>query len=73
MDINPEDETSNTSQYKDACLKYVDNEYCAKHEPVPVNKWQSLLSSNPIPSATAVGSTESSFYPYAVTAMLKNA
>jgi len=31
MDINPEDETSYTTQYQEACLKYVENEYCAKH------------------------------------------
>jgi len=31
MDINPEDETSYTTQYQVACLKYVENEYCAKH------------------------------------------
>jgi hypothetical protein len=31
MDINPEDETSYTTQYQNAFLKYVENEYCAKH------------------------------------------
>jgi len=31
MDINPEDETSYTTQYKEAFLKYMKNEYCAKH------------------------------------------
>jgi len=31
MDINPEDETSYTTQYQEAFLKYVENEYCAKH------------------------------------------
>ena len=30
-DINPEDETSYTNQYQEAFLKYVENEYCAKH------------------------------------------
>ena len=30
MDINPEDETSYTTQYQEAFLKYVENEYCAK-------------------------------------------
>ena len=28
LDINPEDETFYTTQYQQACLKYVDNEYC---------------------------------------------
>jgi len=31
MDINPEDETSYTIQYQEAFLKYIENEYCAKH------------------------------------------
>jgi len=31
MDINPEDETSYITQYQEAFLKYVGNEYCAKH------------------------------------------
>jgi hypothetical protein len=31
MDINPEDETSYTTQYQEAFLKYMENEYCAKH------------------------------------------
>jgi len=31
MDINPEDVTSYTTQYQEAFLKYVENEYCAKH------------------------------------------
>jgi len=32
MDINLEDETSYTTQYQEAFLKYVENEYCAKHQ-----------------------------------------
>jgi hypothetical protein len=31
MDINPEDETSYTTQYQEAFLKYVENIYFAKH------------------------------------------
>jgi DNA-directed RNA polymerase delta subunit len=31
MDINLEDETSNTIQYQEAFLKNVGNEYCTKH------------------------------------------
>jgi len=64
MDINPEAETSYTTYYQDAFLKYVENEYCAKHRRVPVNKPQSLLSSNHISSATATHSYQSSFDPY---------
>jgi hypothetical protein len=42
MDINPEDKTSYTTQYQEAFLKYVENEYCAKHRRVPVSKLQKL-------------------------------
>jgi hypothetical protein len=56
MDINPEEEISDTTQYQEAFLKYVENEYFAKHQRVPVNKFQTLPSSNPISSATASGS-----------------
>ena len=31
MDINPEDETSYTTQYQEVILKHVENEYSAKH------------------------------------------
>jgi len=62
--MNPEVETSYTMQYPEAFLKYVDNEYCAKHRHVPVNKLETLPSSNLVPSATASGSYQSSFDPY---------
>ena len=45
-------------------LKYLENEYCLKHQCVPVNKLQSLLTSNSISSAPASGSSQSSFDPY---------
>jgi len=64
MDINPEDETSYTTQYQEAILKYVENEYCAKHQCVPVNKHESLPRSNLIPSSTASGCYQSCFDPY---------
>jgi len=64
MDINPEDETSYTTQYQEAFLKYVENEYCAKHRRMPVNKHVSLLRSNLIPSGTVLASCQSSFDPY---------
>jgi hypothetical protein len=53
MDINPEDETFYTTQYQEAFLKYVENEYCAKHRRVPVNKLETIPNSNLVPSATA--------------------
>jgi len=64
MDINSEDETSYTTQYQEAFLKYVENEYCAKHRRVPVNKLKTVPNSSLIPSATASGSCQSSFDPY---------
>jgi len=66
MDINPEDETSDTRQYHEAFLKYLEHEYCAKHRSAPVNKLETVPSSNLIPSATASGSYQSSFDPYDV-------
>jgi len=64
MDIDPEDETSYTTQYQEAFLKYVENEYCAKHRRVPVNKLETVRSSNLVCSATASGSYQSSFDAY---------
>jgi len=64
MDINPEDETSYTTQYQRAFLKYVENEYCAKIRYVLVKTLESLPSSNPIPSATASAFCQSFFDPY---------
>jgi hypothetical protein len=64
MDINPEDETSYSTQYQESFLKYVENEYCAKHRRRPVNKLEIVLSCILVPSATASGSYQSSFDPY---------
>jgi len=64
MDINPVDETSYTTQYQEAFLKYMENEYCAKHRRMPVNKPKTVPTSNLVPSATASGSYQSSFDPY---------
>jgi len=64
MDITPEDEISYTIQYQEAFLKYLENQYCAKHRRVPINKLQSLPSSNHIFSATASRCCQSSFDPY---------
>jgi hypothetical protein len=61
MDINPEDETSYTTQCQETCLEYVENEYCTKHHRVPVNKLETVSTSNLVPSAMASGSCQSSF------------
>jgi len=58
MDINPEDETSNTTPYKEAFLKYVENEYCAKHRRVPVNKPENVPSSSLVPSSMVSASRQ---------------
>jgi len=50
-DINPEDETSDPTQYKAAILKYVENEHCAEQWRVQVIKPESILSKNFFPSA----------------------
>jgi len=64
IDINPEDETFYTTQYQEAFPRYVENEYCAKHRRVPVNKLETVPSSNLLPSARSSGSYQSSFDPY---------
>jgi len=61
IDINPEDEISYTTQYQEAFLKYVENEYCAKHRREPVNTFETVHNSYFVPSATASGSYQSSF------------
>ena len=64
MDINPEDESSYTTQYEEAFLKYVENEYSANHRCLPVMKTDSLLSTKLFPSTTASGFDDFSHDPY---------
>jgi len=64
LDISPADETFYTTQSQEAFLKYMENEYCAKHGCVPVNKLESIPNSNLVPSANALWSCQSSFDPY---------
>jgi hypothetical protein len=64
MDINPENETSYTTQYQKAFLKFVENEYYAKHRQVMVIKPERIPSSKFVPSAMASGSRQSSFDSY---------
>jgi hypothetical protein len=56
MDNNLDDETFYITQYQEVVLKFVENEYCAKHRRVPVNKLETVPTSNLVPSATASGS-----------------
>jgi len=63
MDINPEEEISCTTQYQEAFLKYVENEYCAKCRRFSVTKHEQLPKNDFIPSAMASQSGQSSFDP----------
>jgi hypothetical protein len=64
MDINPQDETSYATKYQEAFLKYVQNESCATHRHVPVNKLETVTNCNVVHSAMASASYQSSFDPY---------
>jgi len=64
MDINPEDETSYTTQYQEAFLKYVENKYCAKHRRLPVTKSDNIPNNNLSIFAIASRSGQSSYDPY---------
>jgi hypothetical protein len=64
MDIHSEDETSYTTQYQEAFLKYLENEYCAKQQGVLVDELDMVPCSNLGTSATASGSIQLFFDPY---------
>jgi len=64
MDINPEDDTSYTTQYQQAFLKYVENKYNAKHWRLPVTKLETIQNNNLGSSAMASRSGQSSYDPY---------
>jgi hypothetical protein len=64
MDINPEDEMTYITHYQEACLKYVENEYCAKHRRMSVTKPEYNQQSYIILSANAAVFGQSSFDPY---------
>ena len=55
------DETSHTTQYQEVCLKYAENEYCAKHRCLDVIKPKSVPSNNLFSSAMVWKSAESSY------------
>jgi hypothetical protein len=64
MDINPEDETSDTTQYQEAFLKYVENEYCAKHRRMLLIKSHNTLNNNLSSFEMASRSGQCSYDPY---------
>jgi len=61
MDINTKDETSYTTQYWEAFLRYVENEYCAKHRRLPILEPKIITSNNLFSSARASRSGQSSY------------
>jgi len=56
--------TSYTTQYQVALLKYVENEYVAKHRRLSIIKPKRIPSNNLFPSTMASRSGQSSFDPY---------
>jgi len=64
MDINSEDETSYTTQYQEAFLKYVENEYWAKHRRLPVIVSDNTLNNNLSSFEMDSRSGQSSYAPY---------
>jgi hypothetical protein len=64
MDINAEDKTCYTTQYQEAFMKYVENEYCAKHRGLPVIKSDNRLNNNLRSFEIASRSGQSSYDPY---------
>jgi hypothetical protein len=64
MDINPEDETSYTTQYQEAFLKYVENQYCAKHRCLMVIMSENTMNNNLSSFTMASGSDQSTYDPY---------
>jgi len=64
MDITPDDVTSYTTQYLEALLKYVENEYCTKHRRLPVIKSDNTLNSNLTSLEMASRSGQSFHDPY---------
>jgi len=57
--INPDDETLNTMQYQSALLKFLENQSCAKHWVLSVNKPERVTTKNPFSSTMASWSSQS--------------
>jgi len=63
IDINPEDQTSYTTQSQEAFLRYVEYEYSAKHRRMSVIIPDNIPGSKPFPSPKACGFGLSSYDP----------
>jgi hypothetical protein len=61
IDINPQNETSYTTQYQEAFLKYVENQYCAKHRCLMVIMSENTMNNNLSSFAMASGSDQSTY------------
>jgi len=64
MDINLPDENSYITQYQESFLKYMENEYCAKHRWLQVSKFKTIPDNNLGSSTLASRSGQSSYDPY---------
>jgi len=64
MDITPEDETSYSTQYHKAFLKYAENGYCTKPRGLPLTESENIPNNNLSFSALASRSGRSSYNPY---------
>jgi len=64
IDINPKDETSYTTHYQEAILKYLENEYWGKHRWMYITKHENVPHGNIFRWAQASGFGQSSFDPY---------
>ena len=63
MELNPDDNNSYSTQFQETYLQYVENEYCAKHLWLSINKPERDASNNPFSTITS-GCGQSSFDPY---------
>jgi len=67
MDINPQVKPSYITQYQEAFLNYVENEYCAGHRRLKVTKLETIPDNNLGSSRMASRSSQSSYDPYDLT------
>jgi len=64
IDNDADDATSYTTQYQEAFLNYVENEYWAKHRHLPIITPESVPNNNHFSSEMGSRSGQSSYDPY---------